>query len=76
LVAGAIGQRKFAYDLWRDTVNTASRMESHAVPGTAQVSAETFRLLEGRYAFGPPAQAEVKGKGTLMTYQLLGRLGG
>jgi class 3 adenylate cyclase len=74
VVAGVIGQRKFAYDLWGDTVNTASRMESHAVPGTVQVSAQTFERLQGRYRFGPPAPTEVKGKGTITTYQLLGRL--
>jgi class 3 adenylate cyclase len=74
VVAGVIGQRKFAYDLWGDTVNTASRMESHAVPGTVRVSAQTFERLQGRYRFGPPAQTEVKGKGTITTYQLLGRL--
>lgn len=74
VVAGVIGQRKFSYDLWGDTVNTASRMESHGLPGEIQVSEHTWELLEGRYAFGPARAAEVKGKGTLTTYRLISRL--
>jgi len=75
VVAGVIGRRKFAYDLWGDTVNTASRMESHGVPGRIQVSAATHALLRGRYAFDAPRGIEVKGKGTLQTYDLLGPTG-
>ena len=70
VVAGVIGRRKFAYDLWGDTVNTASRMESHGYPGEIHVSASTKALLDGRYQFGPPVQTAVKGKGTLTTYLL------
>ena len=51
LVAGVIGERKFSYDLWGDTVNTASRMESSGIPGRIQVTDETCRLLAGRYPF-------------------------
>ena len=70
VVAGVIGRRKFAYDLWGDTVNTASRMESHGRPGEIHVSASTRVLLEGRYRFGPPMQTTIKGKGILTTYVL------
>ena len=74
VVAGVIGQRKFAYDLWGETVNTASRMQSHGTPGAVHISEDTFRLLEGRYVFGPARQTPVKGNGLLTTYQLVSRL--
>jgi len=73
-VAGVIGRRKFAYDLWGETVNTASRMQSHGVPGSVQISEATYRLLEGRYVFGPPRQTMLKGKGMVTTYHLRSRL--
>ncbi|XBB67751.1 adenylate/guanylate cyclase domain-containing protein [Nocardioides sp. WV_118_6] len=72
VVAGVIGQRKFTYDLWGDTVNTASRMESHGRPHRIQVSAATHALLETRYAFSDPQVVDVKGKGPMTTYYLLG----
>ena len=70
IVAGVIGRDKFAYDLWGDTVNTASRMESHGQPGRIQVSEQTRRLLDGHYEFSAPLQTTVKGKGVLTTYLL------
>jgi class 3 adenylate cyclase len=73
VVAGVIGKKKFIYDLWGDTVNTASRMESHGVPGTVQVSAETRRLLDGKYRFACRGTIDVKGKGAMETWLLEGR---
>jgi adenylate cyclase len=73
VVAGVIGRRKFSYDLWGDTVNTASRMESQGVPGCIQVTDRTYRRLRDRYRFQPRGPIQVKGKGELVTYLLLGR---
>jgi class 3 adenylate cyclase len=70
LVAGVIGERKFSYDLWGDTVNTASRMESNGIPGCIQVTEETHRLLDGRYPFERREGVEVKGKGPMTTWTL------
>ncbi|GAA4076918.1 adenylate/guanylate cyclase domain-containing protein [Nocardioides kongjuensis] len=72
VVAGVIGQRKFTYDLWGDTVNTASRMESHGRAHRIQVSEATHALLEDRYMFSDPQVVDVKGKGLMTTYFLLG----
>jgi len=73
VVAGVIGKRKFIYDMWGDTVNTASRMESHGVPGTVQVSGDTRRLLDGKYKFACRGTIEVKGKGAMETWLLEGK---
>jgi class 3 adenylate cyclase len=74
VVAGVIGTKKFSYDLWGDTVNIASRLESHGVPGQIHVSAATYERLHGRFEFSPPQQTEIKGRGTLTTYFLLAPL--
>lgn len=71
VVAGVIGTRKFAYDLWGDTVNTASRMESHGVPGEIQVTERAFQRLADQYIFRLRGLVEVKGKGRISTYLLL-----
>ena len=73
VVAGVIGRAKFSYDLWGDTVNTASRMESHGVPGAIQVTERTYQQLRGRYELSRRGTIEVKGKGSMPTYLLLGR---
>jgi class 3 adenylate cyclase len=73
-VAGVIGQRKFAYDLWGDTVNLASRLESNGEPGRILVAEVTARRLLDRFAFGPPQVVELKGKGPTSARFLLGRL--
>jgi adenylate cyclase len=72
VVAGVIGRHKFIYDLWGDTVNTASRMESHGVVGRIQVTEATYRRLRDRYRFEDRGEIEVKGKGRLQTYLLVG----
>lgn len=72
--AGVIGTSKFAYDLWGDTVNTASRMESHGLPGEIQVTVTTYDLLKHHYLFQPRGTIEVKGKGEMQTYLLQGKL--
>ena len=72
-VAGVIGTRKFAYDLWGDAVNLASRMESHGVAGRIQVSDAVRSELEGRFVFEPRGPIEVKGVGEMETWFLVGR---
>lgn len=71
LVAGVIGRHKFAYDVWGDTVNIASRMESHGVPGRIQVSAALHQKLRDRYRFDPRGKIDIKGLGPTPTWFLL-----
>jgi class 3 adenylate cyclase len=73
VVAGIIGRRKFSYDLWGDTVNTASRLESHGVPGEIQVSEQTWTRLRARYRLRSRGEIELKGKGAVAVYFLDGR---
>ena len=73
VVAGVIGRKKFIYDLWGDTVNTASRMESHGIAGQVQVTEATYTLLKNIYRFERRGPIEVKGKGMTLTYLLVGR---
>ena len=68
VVAGVIGKKKFIYDLWGDTVNTASRMESHGVKGAVHVSAETAKHLGAGFVLEDRGTIAVKGKGEMRTY--------
>jgi adenylate cyclase len=72
-VAGVIGDRRFAYDLWGDTVNLASRLEENAGPGRVLVAESTVGELTDRYEFGPSEILDVKGKGPMTVRILLGR---
>ena len=72
VVVGVIGRRKFAYDMWGDTVNMASRMESTGIVGSIQVSAPTYERLRGDFRLEPREKVIVKGKGEITTYILLG----
>jgi adenylate cyclase len=72
VVAGIIGISKFSYDLWGDTVNVASRMESNGMPGKIQVTGATYERLKEQFIFEERGMIEVKGKGKMLTYWLIG----
>jgi PAS domain S-box-containing protein len=73
VIAGVIGTSKFIYDLWGDTVNVASRMESQGKPGRIQATASAYRLLKDCYLFEERGAIEIKGRGWMRTYWLVGR---
>ncbi|MBQ1660975.1 MAG: hypothetical protein II054_00600, partial [Treponema sp.] len=68
LVAGVIGKTKFIYDIWGDTVNVASRMESTGVPGKIHVTESVYNETRDLFKYGEPVEQEVKGKGIMQTY--------
>jgi class 3 adenylate cyclase len=72
VIGGVIGQSKLNYDLWGDTVNTASRMESHGEPGRTHVAAATYEFLRDHFQFEERGTIDVKGKGSMKTYFLCG----
>jgi class 3 adenylate cyclase len=75
VVAGVIGQRKFTYDLWGDTVNIASRMESQGVAGKIQVTPRVYQRLKHQFSFQEREALDVKGKGQMAPFLLIGRAG-
>jgi len=73
VVAGIIGRRKFSYDLWGDSVNTAARMESFGSVGHIQITEATVRLIEDEFVCEPRGVIDVKGKGPMQVWYLTGR---
>jgi guanylate cyclase len=72
VIAGVIGHKKFAYDVWGDTVNTASRMESQGMPGKIQITQATYELLKDDFVCELIGRVDVKGKGAMETWNLVG----
>jgi adenylate cyclase len=73
VIAGVIGTKRFLYDLYGDAVNTASRMETHSVPGEIQITSATHELLKDDFDCTPRGSIPVKGKGEMETWYLVGR---
>ena len=74
LVGGVVGTSKFQYDIWGDTVNVASRMESSGQPGRVQISDATYQLIRDDFECELRGEIEVKGKGLMRTWFVLGRI--
>ena len=72
VVAGVIGKKKFIYDMWGDTVNVAFRMAADAYSGAIQVDLTTYRRLHNRFHFDEAHEVEIKGKGRMQVFHLLG----
>jgi len=73
-VAGVVGLKKFIYDVWGETVNTASRMESHGIPDRIQATEASYERLRDRYRFEARGLIDVRGRGPMPTYLMVGRI--
>lgn len=73
MIAGVIGRRKFVYDVWGDTVNTASRMESHGEGGMIQITEATYNLIKEEFVCEPRGTIQVKGKGEMPVWSVIAR---
>ena len=73
VIAGVVGKKKFAYDIWGDAVNTASRMESGAEPNSVNISAATYELIKGDFKCEYRGEFDVKNKGIMKMYRVLGK---
>lgn len=73
VVAGVIGSKKFAYDIWGDTVNTASRMEAHGVAGTVQITESTYDHIKDQFVCEPRGSVYVKGKGEMPVWHVISK---
>ena len=73
VVGGVIGHRKFAFDIWGETVNVASRLESQGIPDRVQVSVDTWRIVQDRFDAEPRGQIHLRGHGPMETYAIVGR---
>jgi adenylate cyclase len=74
VIAGVIGYKKFAYDVWGDTANIASRMESQGIPGKIQITQATYELIQENFICEPHGSIDVKGKGPMQTWFLVGSM--
>ena len=74
VIAGVIGRKRFAYDLWGETVNLASRLESAGDPGSISVSEASYERLKDKFRFKQRPSIEANGQGTVVVYQLEGPL--